>query len=278
MQWFVRLWRGTAGVACLLWLASAACADVIAEPGLSQAIDAQSPDIQWLLRRYSQPPPGDAPDPQALAPVLADLHPAAAEPQSWWSRFLSWLRHRLNTGPSSNAGWAQVLIDALRHTPRWVGKAIFYVGLAAISALVLVLLGREARILWLDSRHAGRSRRHVQAARAALAPPLTLQDIDSAPVRDRPLLLLRLLVQVLVNRQMLAGERALTHGELITRAGFGDAAQRARFARVVQLAEARQFAAESLFARLHPDSAIGAALDDGLVLYRQLAEQPATPP
>ncbi len=270
-MWCVRLWRGTAGLACLLCLAVLPCL-----PSMARA---ESPDIQWLQHRYAQPPPGDAPDPQALAPVLADLHPAAAEPQSWWSRFLHWLRRRMNAEPSSNPGWAKSLIDVLRRMPRWVGKAIFYVGLAAASALVLVLLWREARILWLDSRHAGRTRRGAQSARSAQTSPLpNLQDIDSAPVRDRPLLLLRLLVQVLVNRRMLAGERALTHSELIARAVFVDAAQRARFARVVRLAEARQFATESLFGRLHPDSALGAALDDGRALYRQLAELPAERP
>ncbi len=124
-----------------------------------------------------------------------------------------------------------------------------------------------------------RTRRHAPVEQQGQGPlPLNLRDIDTAPMRDRPLLLLRLLVQVLVKRRMLAGERALTHGELITHAGFADASQRARFARIVQLAEARQFAAEGLFGRLHPDSAIDAVLDDGRALYRQLAELPAEVP
>lgn len=279
MQRFAWLWRGAAALTCLLM----ACLFCLASPVRATAIravdqqnaDQQNADLQWLQQRYSQPAPSDGPDPQALAPVLATLHPAAAESQSWWSRFLNWVRHRFSAKPSATPGWTQVLIDALRHTPRWAGKAILYTGLAVVCGLVLVLLWREARMLWLDSRHAKRTRRDATADPLAPAPRLTtLPDIDAAPLRDRPVLLMRLLVQLLVTRRMLPDERALTHGELVKRAGFADAGQRARFAQVVRLAEARQFAADGLFGRLHPDSTIDALLADGRALYRQLAERP----
>ncbi|HEX4377181.1 MAG TPA: hypothetical protein VHZ99_08520 [Steroidobacteraceae bacterium] len=273
MQRFAWLWRGAAAPACLLMT----CLFCLASPVWANAtrdVDQQNADLQWLQQRYSQPAPSDGPDPQALAPVLATLHPAVAESQSWWSRLLNWVRHRFSAKPSATPGWTQVLIDALRHTPRWAGKAILYTGLAVVGGLVLVLLWREARILWLDSRHAKRTRRDATADALAPAPRLTtVQDIDAAPLRDRPLLLMRLLVQLLVTRRMLPDERALTHGELVKRAGFADAGQRARFAQVVRLAEARQFAADSLFGRLHPDSTIDALLEDGRALYRQLAER-----
>jgi hypothetical protein len=61
--------------------------------------------------------------------------------------------------------------------------------------------------------------------------------LDTAPLTEKPAILLRLLVNGLSGKGRLREERHLTHRELIGRAVLDDDSQRERFARVAGLAE-----------------------------------------
>jgi hypothetical protein len=235
---------------------------------------AQVADLAWLLQHYAQPPTNAGPDPQALSPALASLHPQATPHQSWWSRLWDWLRRLTHEDKSNAPGWAQALINALRHTPRWFGKAIFYIGLATVLGLIAVLTWREGRILYAERRRARPTARRGANSQPAPDVGITLTEVDAAPTRERPVLLLRLLIQTLVTQQRLSGERALTHTELVTRASLPDPAQRVRLGRLARLAEARRFAADAAFEQQHSGGEIDAVVSDGRALLMQLDAAP----
>jgi hypothetical protein len=250
-------------------------------PLLQQAIDAcrrqlattvePCADLEWLLQRYRTPPSADSPDPQRLVAIERDLRAGPQEKPSAWQRLIQWLRQIQTPPEQQGPGWVAKLVSLLRRMPHWLEQWIVYASMAVILALAVVLIWREGRIVWADVRRARRRGRSTVAGARVTAAPLTLGDVDAAPARDRPVWLLRLLVQTLVAKGRISGERALTHGELITRAAFSNESQRQRFARIARLAEQRRYAADDMFDRERARDGIEAALVEGRQLYVQLA-------
>jgi hypothetical protein len=148
--------------------------------------------------------------------------------------------------------------------------------MAVILVLAVVLIWREVRIVWADVRRAGKRGGSTVAGARVTAAPVTLGDVDAAPARDRPVWLLRLLVQTLVAKGRISGERGLTHGELIVRAAFSNESQRQRFAGIARLAEQRRYAADDMFDRERARDGIETALVEGRELYVQLAASTGT--
>jgi hypothetical protein len=198
-------------------------------------------DFALLERRYADPVRWESvpPDARRLRSIALSLEPPRA-PASWWERLSSWARHWLERAGGKEAGW-------LRFLPTWtLGPRLLQVLLIALTVLVVAA---AAALVVVEIRAAGstaglrsrlRVRRSTQgAASGAGESPDTasLANLDSAPVRDRPILLLRALVQALMRAHRLRRDRDLTCRELIAQARFDTSRQREDFEHVALLAE-----------------------------------------
>ncbi|HWW22124.1 MAG TPA: hypothetical protein VNZ06_15090, partial [Steroidobacteraceae bacterium] len=95
-----------------------------------------------------------------------------------------------------------------------------------------------------------------------------LATLDATSLSERPALLLRLLVQALERSGRLAGDRTLTHRELIARAGFDGEGQRQRFASISLRAEQQVYGRAAAF--VNDDPELQRVLHEGRELYSQL--------
>jgi hypothetical protein len=97
-----------------------------------------------------------------------------------------------------------------------------------------------------------------------------MEDLDALALRDRPALLLRLLVARLLTNGQLHADRSLTHRELVMHSRFADGESSGRFARVSQMAE------RLLYGSADVDSGqVGVVVEEGRALLTQL-QAPAT--
>jgi hypothetical protein len=95
--------------------------------------------------------------------------------------------------------------------------------------------------------------------------PGDIADLEQAPLAERSIVLLRLLVQALLRSGRLSSERALTYRELEERGDFDDREQRGRFARLAQVAERDRYGVPA-----SPSDEWPALAREGSALYAQL--------
>lgn len=194
-------------------------------------------DLQALLQRYEQQPEtGPAIDVDSVKAVLGSLRePVQAEQSlSWYERFKRWLRNAIDRKASESNPWLSRWLDdhSMSDTVRLV---LIYGVLILVVLLAFVIIINEARAARASGRRTVFAGSDQAGARGELQGGLG--DLDSAPLADRPSLLLRMLVATLVKAGRLQSERSLTHQELTRRARFDDSAQQECFHRVAELAE-----------------------------------------
>jgi hypothetical protein len=227
-------------------------------------------DLSWQLHRYQSRSSSAPPRVPTLYQVAHSLN--LPEPRhGWWQDFKDWLRQLLFTRTSPapsflNSWWSRLSPSQV------VMRSILYGMLGAIIVMALWILRRE---LQAARAGAGAAKRALQrspplTAAAGATAPAVLADVDRAPLRERPALLLRLLVQALLQSGRLRGERSLTHRELGVRGAFDDPEQQLRFVRISLLAERLLYGAglAAVSATVQPQ--IDQALTDGRQLYAQL--------
>ncbi|MGH8144342.1 MAG: hypothetical protein ACREU2_17745 [Steroidobacteraceae bacterium] len=189
-----------------------------------------------LVQRYRAGPPSAAPALAALPGVLRRLRePPTAH--SWWQDFKARLRRLLMQQGAAGSDWLARLLPML---PQTVLRAILYGTAASVVALAVWIILRELKALGSPFR--GRQRRGGAAAllasdRAAAARLLSLRDVEAAPMTERSIVLVRLLVQALRQAGKLVGDHTLTYRELGEHGSFDTLEQRGRFVRLALLAE-----------------------------------------
>jgi hypothetical protein len=227
-------------------------------------------DISWLMHRY-QPS-----QPLSAVPRVSTLYQVAqtlSQPQqqrSWWQELKDWLRQLLSPAPSSSGSWLTRWLPQLA-LPQLLMRTILYGLLGAILGMALWIVWGELKAAGVGSGAARvAAKRALPLASAGSAQPLTLEDVDAAPLRERPALLLRLLVQALLQSGRLSTERSLTHRELGVRSAFDDPQQHSRFVRLSLLAERQLYGPNAPAAGAAPEPQIDYALTAGRQLYAQL--------
>ncbi|MGH8206225.1 MAG: hypothetical protein ACRETK_05555 [Steroidobacteraceae bacterium] len=188
-----------------------------------------------LVQRYRAGPPSAAPALAALPGVLRRLRePPTAH--SWWQDFKARLRRLLMQQGAAGSDWLARLLPML---PQTVLRAILYGTAASVVALAVWIILRELKALGSPFR--GRQRRGGAAPlasdRAAAARLLSLRDVEAAPMTERSIVLVRLLVQALRQAGKLVGDHTLTYRELGEHGSFDTLEQRGRFVRLALLAE-----------------------------------------
>jgi hypothetical protein len=226
-------------------------------------------DLSWQLHRYQSRSSSTAPRVVTLYQVAHSLN----QPQprhGWWQDVKDWLRQLLFTRSSPAASflsrwWSQLSPSQL------LLRSILYGLLGAIIVMALWIVRRELQAARAGAGAAKRAlQRSAQLPPAAAATTPALADIDRAALREQPALLLRLLVQALLQSGRLRGERSLTHRELGVRGAFDDPEQQLRFVRISLLAERLLYGASVAAISATTQPQIDDALTDGRQLYVQL--------
>jgi hypothetical protein len=197
---------------------------------------AQLEGVVRLTQRYQAGPRSAAPTLAALPDVLRRLR-EPLRPHSWWQNFKARLRQLLLQQGTAGTDWVARLVALI---PLAVQRALLYATMAALVALAVWIVLRELKVAGplLRRRERGGGAPPASASEvAAAACLLSLSYVEAAPLTERSILLVRVLVQALRQVGKLAGDRALTYRELGEHGSFDTLEQRGRFARLAQLAE-----------------------------------------
>jgi hypothetical protein len=181
-----------------------------------------------------------APDVSRLAPVLARLGEKGQQGATRWERFKRWLQDKLERRDEEEGedSWLDQ-IGRQFETSEGVARFITYVGYGFLALLVLFVVWSELRAAGL----LGGARRATRAAEAReWRRRLQLADILSAPLPERPGLLLQLLGDALMRERRLPSAAGLTAGALVRQAKLDSEDDRAELERVAVTAEAVRYA------------------------------------
>ncbi|MDJ0938712.1 MAG: DUF4129 domain-containing protein [Woeseiaceae bacterium] len=162
------------------------------------------------------------------------------EEKSAWQRFTDWLKEIFGDDEGETPQWLDEWLSKIK-IPQTALQYTFYV------LAVLIIIGAIAVIV-IEIRAARSSYARERAAQAGMggygaAGPvmLTLADLDAAELRDKPTIMLRLIVQRLEALAMLTHQPAATHRELaLTPAGLAEE-QRASLVVVSRSAERARY-------------------------------------
>lgn len=213
--------------------------DRILIEGWQQKINAHALfELGGLAEQYSRSQ-WHAPDTASLPKALESLQEQTPKFSSWWQSLKTWLKNWLSRSDSALANWLNRLLD------RWSAqtavsviflKVITYCLTAFVVIAAVVIVIREVRAVRLG----GRVRRALQAKSSNAITPQTDLEPEFIPgaATDALTVLLRALVEKLLQLGRLRADRSLTHRELVVRSAFESEEQRATFADVALGAEA----------------------------------------
>jgi hypothetical protein len=215
-------------------------------------------DLAALAERYDGPAPALRPDAASLQAIARALQPPPGPP-SWWERIKAWIRHWLESADRNPPAW-------LRYLPHWrIGGGLAKL---VVYGMVTVLLVTVAVIVFVELRAAGvvgkRARRRSAArdvsveTRSKDERALGIEELDAVPPHERPVRLLRLLVEALMRSRRLDHDRDLTCRELIAQARFDDERQRNAFSHIALLAERVLYGPERAPVRITDEMVSGA--------------------
>lgn len=191
-------------------------------------------DVAKLADDYGSTPAA-SPDVSALAGILKALaREQTPHLKSWWDDFKAWLATWLRSHDADSLSWLDHWLERVRQSIT-VLNAILYslIGLVLVAAAWVVV--NELRAAGLIAR-----RKQTAAATPGTKGAVGVaMMVDSEPMAlaDRLSVLLRLLVNRLIQTGRLKTERSLTHRELVLHSTFDSESQRAVFASVAASAE-----------------------------------------
>jgi hypothetical protein len=206
-----------------------------------------------------------APRVQRLEEILSGLGSAGTERGGLWARFKQWVRSVFTPSEEDDSSWLDRMIGraGLSQT---VVELMTYVALGLIVPLAALIIANEIRASGLLRARAKRQRQAEAELQGAARVNVTWQDVESAPLLDKPRLLLDMVASRLVALGHLPPAAALTAREVAQAATLPDDADRARLSQLALAAERARYAPESL-----ASAGIEAALDEGRTLFSRLA-------
>jgi hypothetical protein len=193
-------------------------------------------DLAALAQSYLPDKRASGPD---VAPVRGIVDALAREQSpalSGWDAFKAWLRSLFQRKGDRSLSWLDRWLDNLA-TAAGVMTFVLYGLLLAVLVLAAAFIVGELHAAGVLSRRRRSDAPAVLHESASLDGSECEAMLDAVPLVDRPAILLQLLVNGLSRKGRLRADRHLTHRELIGRAVLDDGTQRARFARVANLAE-----------------------------------------
>jgi hypothetical protein len=200
----------------------------------------------------------------SLRKILANLQQESRreQPLSWFQRFMRWLRELRGDSGHHRRSWFEDFEPSERalQITRWIL-------IATVVVLALAVVINELRAAGVLRKRRARAA-GISAVNIPLAAQDSQQNIEDAPLIERPAVLLRMIVSELTRSGLLRSDRSLTHRELSDRASFASDTQRAAFGRLSALAEALLYGRGSI-----PAADIDATVREGLSLHAQFRER-----
>jgi len=194
----------------------------------------------------------------------------APEGHGWWVRTKAWLRDVFERGEEEDDGWFSRVVGQ-NGLSQAVIELVSYFALALAVVLAVVIVTNELRVggmpgrLWRRYVTGRRGSVPVGAERERTA-VLTWEAVHEAAPAQRPRMLLDLIASRLTEAGRLPQSRGLTVRELARLARLPDEADRRRLVELARMAERMRFSNEPV-----PDTAIGAALEDGRLLLERIS-------
>lgn len=219
---------------------------------------------QWLA---ADVPRGAAAQPAQLRAVIRELGLQAAQRNSLWKRFRSWLRSLSERRPQTDresTSLSEWLSNHGLSEDLW--SMVQWIALVLLGLLVSRAVLQELRVLRRQRR---RRDGPLPLGFGAEGVP-TLTEIDAAPLLRQPGMLLALIADTLARRRQLAGAAALTAREVVAGARLDNAADLTPLSELAAAAEPVRFGhtppGDSLLRRT---VAAGRALSQRLLMVEQ---------
>lgn len=219
------------------------------------------------LRELLSGPPTQrirAPGVASLPGVLAALAQGNPDRNGWWARTKARLREIFDRRErAGNDSWLTRLIGQ-NGLPQTVLELTSYTALALVVILAGLIVANELRMSAVLGRlRAGLAKRHPATT---VSPQRDAPSWDTAPPRQRPRLLLELIVARLTEENRLPPARGLTARELTLAAQLADEKDRERLAELARLAERVRFSNVEV-----PSDTLVTAIEAGRALLERLA-------
>ena len=235
-------------------------------------------ELARLIREESRRPViVGGPAAESLAPVLRQVSANAEDDSGLWARTMSWIRSLLSRQRAGAADEDFGIADWLRN--RGVGASAWAMLTYALFAVLICL---AILVIVAELRAAGLLQRKSRDASGAAPLPrgnvaLRFEDLAALPLRERPALLLRLIVEALVATGRMqgaaAGHGSRTRNEILRDARLERDAQRDSLAALARSSEQLRYAAVP-----PAPPQIEATVLEGSTLLRELSAAPERAP
>jgi hypothetical protein len=212
-----------------------------------------------------------APSLEPLPDILAGLAPPHHEVSGWWDRAKAWLHETFQRREqTADPDWLTRMADEIGPFQRFV-ELISYIALTLVIVLAVFIVVNELRVSGVLGRLRGRfAHRNVLPTRLQGNDP-AWDDVQAAPLRQQPRLLLERVVARLTEDSCLPPARGLTVHELTRAARLPDENDRNRFAELARTAEHVRFSSAEI-----PNDVLAAAVVNGRALLERIS--PRAPP
>jgi hypothetical protein len=216
-------------------------------------------------RELATRPGARIPRVERLNEVLASLGKQREEGGGIWSRFRNWLRELMDRRDSDErAGWFDRLVSRVGISDAVI-EVISYLALGAMVALAGVVVLNELKAAGLLGRR-GKSTRDERPGHEISARPVpAFSEIEQAPLRDRPRMLVELISSKLTALRRLPPASAFTVRELTKLAKLPTEEDRRRLASVALAAERERYAAGGV-----PATVLESAFEQGRELLKSV--------
>ncbi len=202
-------------------------------------------ELTALVDGYEHPPGGAespaSPSAAALDDVLAELKLEKPAALTIWQRIQQWYEEHFGATDDAARGWLETWLQRFAPSEKWVAYFVIVLGLVLV-AVTIAIVHNELRVAGVFRGGVLRKYSPLGASsEAEAAEPRDFDDVATAPLARRPVLLLALVLERLRARGVLPLRDSLTHRELLGAARLS-APQSAAFGAVLAAAERVTFA------------------------------------
>ncbi|MBX5462890.1 MAG: DUF4129 domain-containing protein [Steroidobacteraceae bacterium] len=199
-----------------------------------------------VARELETQPPRNVPDVKRLNEILTDLGATGQQRSGWWARFKKWVRSLFERrAETREEPWLDRLIRRVGLSQAVI-EIITYIAMGAVVVLAALIILNELRAAgWIRARwraKRGSGAANVQRGRSRLG----WDDVERAPLADKPRLLLELIASRLTDLGRLPPAGAFTVRELVRAANLQEPQDRQRLNELALAAERARFAEEGV--------------------------------
>jgi len=195
-----------------------------------------------VARELAPHPVVKVPRVETLKDIISDLGSTGQERSGLWSRFKKWLRSLFERSAQQNdEGWLSRLVSRIGVSGA-VMEIITYIALGLVVALAAFIVFNELRLAGVLKRrraeNAGDEAADLPADRLRIA----WADVERAPLRDQPRLLMQLVARRLTDLNRLPPAGAFTVREIVRTADLEQQADRERLSEIALTSERVRYA------------------------------------